>query len=47
MPEYRPFPVDEYVEGAVLYKDDRRFVMLLHLAGEWKGLDGSMAEATL
>lgn len=47
MPEYRPFPVDEYIKGAVLYKDDRRSVTLPHIAGEWKGPDGSMAEATL
>jgi hypothetical protein len=47
MEEFRPFPVDEYVQGAVLYKDDRRSVTLPHLAGEWKGPDGSMAEATL
>ncbi|KAK3384499.1 hypothetical protein B0T24DRAFT_646389 [Lasiosphaeria ovina] len=40
-----PFPVEEYVSGAVLYKDDPRSVTLPHLAGEWKGPDGSMAEA--
>lgn len=47
MQEYRPFPVDEHVSGAVLYKDDRRSVTLPHLAGEWKGPDGSMKEAEL
>lgn len=47
MEEFRPFLVDEYVQGAVLYKDDGRSVTLPHLAGEWKGPDRSMAEATL
>ncbi|KAK3337128.1 hypothetical protein B0T19DRAFT_61254 [Cercophora scortea] len=46
MEEFLPFPVDEYVQGAVLYKDDRRSVTLPHLAGEWKASDGSMREAT-
>lgn len=47
MQAYRPFPVDEHVSGAVLYKYDRRSVTLPHLAGEWKGPDGSMKEAEL
>ncbi|CAK7222503.1 hypothetical protein SCUCBS95973_004863 [Sporothrix curviconia] len=47
MRDYVPFPVDERIPGAVLYKDNPRAVTLPHIAGEWKGLDGSMAEATL
>jgi hypothetical protein len=46
MEAYFPFPVDEYVPGAVLYKDNPHSVTLPHIAGEWKGPDGSMAEAT-
>ncbi|KAK3369805.1 hypothetical protein B0T24DRAFT_633316 [Lasiosphaeria ovina] len=47
MRDYLPFPVDERVPGAVLYKDNPRAVTLPHIAGEWKGPDGSMAEAML
>jgi hypothetical protein len=47
MQEYRPFPVDDHVSGAVLYKDDRNSLTLPHLAGEWKGPDGNIAQATL
>ncbi|KIH93620.1 hypothetical protein SPBR_04215 [Sporothrix brasiliensis 5110] len=47
MEEYRPFPVDKYVDGAVLYKDNPRSVTLPHLAGEWKGAGGDMREAAL
>ncbi|KAK0655333.1 hypothetical protein B0T16DRAFT_440595 [Cercophora newfieldiana] len=47
MEEYRPFPVDKHVNGAVLYKDNPRSVTLPHLAGEWKGPGGDMREATL
>ncbi len=46
MEEYRPFPVDEHVPGAVLFKDNPRSVTLPHVAGEWKGPDGDMREAT-
>lgn len=46
MEEYRPFPVDQHVPGAVLYQDNPRSVTLPHVAGEWKGPDGSMAQAT-
>jgi hypothetical protein len=35
------------VNKAVLYKDNPHAVTLPHIAGEWKGPDGSMAEATL
>ncbi|KAK0629992.1 hypothetical protein B0T17DRAFT_527213 [Bombardia bombarda] len=47
MREYDPFPVDEHVDGAVIYKDDPSSVTLPHLAGEWKGPDGNMKEAEL
>ncbi|KAK0655252.1 hypothetical protein B0T16DRAFT_307406, partial [Cercophora newfieldiana] len=47
MQEYDPFPVDEYVSGAVLYEDDRCSVTLPQLAGEWEGPDGSIKEAEL
>ncbi|KAK3335509.1 hypothetical protein B0T19DRAFT_406656 [Cercophora scortea] len=47
MHEYRPFPVEKHISGAVLYKDDCHSVTLPHIAGEWKGPDGRMADATL
>jgi hypothetical protein len=47
MPAYRPFPVDDYVPGATLHKDDPNSVTLPQIAGEWKGPDGSMKEAEL
>ncbi|RYO96193.1 hypothetical protein DL764_007509 [Monosporascus ibericus] len=34
MEEYRPFPVDEHVSGAVLYKDDPLSLTLPHLTEE-------------
>ncbi|KAF6820089.1 hypothetical protein CPLU01_12863 [Colletotrichum plurivorum] len=45
--EFRPFPVGNHITGAVLYKNNPRSVTLPHLAGEWKGPDGSASEATL
>ncbi|CAK7222841.1 hypothetical protein SCUCBS95973_004973 [Sporothrix curviconia] len=45
--EYRPFPVDERVSGAVLYKDDPHSLKLPHLAGEWKGPGKNMKEARM
>ncbi|KAK0749642.1 hypothetical protein B0T18DRAFT_321224, partial [Schizothecium vesticola] len=47
MEEYRPLPVDKYINGAVLFQDNLHSVTLPHIAGEWKGLSGSMAEATV
>lgn len=47
MEAYLPFPIDEHVDGAALYKDDPFSVTLPHLAGEWKGPDGHMREAEL
>ncbi|KAI5458445.1 hypothetical protein BGZ63DRAFT_324637, partial [Mariannaea sp. PMI_226] len=41
------FQVDEYVNGAVLYKDAPYSVVLPHIAGEWKGLGKNMEEARL
>jgi hypothetical protein len=47
MQEYRPFPVDEYINGAVLYKDNPGSVTLSHLTGEWKGSGKDMDKARL
>jgi hypothetical protein len=47
MQEYLPFPVDEHVNGAVLYKDNPRPLTLPHLAGEWKGCGKDMNDARL
>ncbi|KAG5758048.1 hypothetical protein H9Q72_013817 [Fusarium xylarioides] len=43
--EYRPFPADDYLPGAALYKDDPRSITLPQIAGEWKGPAGDMREA--
>ncbi|KAH7019512.1 hypothetical protein EDB80DRAFT_203917 [Ilyonectria destructans] len=47
MDQYSPFPVDEYVSGAALYKDDPYSMTLPHMAGEWKGRGKDMEEARL
>ncbi|KAK5651085.1 hypothetical protein OQA88_13705 [Cercophora sp. LCS_1] len=47
MGEFKPFPVDEQVDGAVLYKDNPRSMALAHLAGEWRGPGRNMEEARL
>ncbi|KAK0612313.1 hypothetical protein B0T17DRAFT_499792 [Bombardia bombarda] len=47
MQEYRPFPIDNRVNGAVLYKDNPRSLALPHLAGEWKSRGKDMEEAKL
>jgi len=47
MPEYRPFPIDEHIKGAVIYKDDPDSITLPHIAGEWKGRGKNMEEARL
>ncbi|POR32988.1 Uncharacterized protein TPAR_06803 [Tolypocladium paradoxum] len=47
MEEYRPFPVDKQIGGAVLYKDDPYSMTLPHLVGEWKGRGKDMEEARL
>ncbi|KAF1952659.1 hypothetical protein CC80DRAFT_393223, partial [Byssothecium circinans] len=40
--DYLPFPIDEHVSGAALYKDNPYSMTLPHLAGEWKGPDGNI-----
>ncbi|KAK3336827.1 hypothetical protein B0T19DRAFT_447654 [Cercophora scortea] len=45
--EYHPFPIDERVRRAVLYKDDPDSLALPHLAGAWKGPGKDMEEARL
>lgn len=47
MPEYRPFPINEHVKGAAIYKDNPRSIILPHVAGEWKGRGENMEEARL
>lgn len=45
--EFRPFPVANHLDAAVLYKDDRHSVTLPHIAGECRGPDANIAKATL
>lgn len=45
--QYRPFPVNKHLPGAALYQDDPYSLALPHVAGEWKGPNGSMREAEL
>lgn len=45
MKEFGPFPISEYVNGAVLHRDDPNSLTLPHLAGEWKMFGKSMKEA--
>lgn len=47
MNKFRPFPIDQHVEGAVLCKDDPYSLTLPHLAGEWKGCGKDMKRAEL
>ncbi|KAJ2891395.1 hypothetical protein MKZ38_000509 [Zalerion maritima] len=47
MLQYDPFPVDEHVPGAALYRDDPRFITLPQIAGEWKGPAGDIREARM
>ncbi|KAK0655459.1 hypothetical protein B0T16DRAFT_363928 [Cercophora newfieldiana] len=47
MQNYLPFPVDEHVRGATLYKDNPYSITLPQIAGEWKGPDGNMRGAEL
>ncbi|POS70131.1 hypothetical protein DHEL01_v211476 [Diaporthe helianthi] len=50
MQEYYPFPIDEYIKGAVLYKDDPCSLTLPQLAGEWrsrgKDMDGARLQSS-
>ncbi|KAK5651147.1 hypothetical protein OQA88_13241 [Cercophora sp. LCS_1] len=45
--EYRPFPADDHIPGAALYRDDPRSITLPQIAGEWKGPAGDMREARM
>jgi hypothetical protein len=42
---FHPFPVEEHLTSAILYNDDIHSIVLPHLAGEWMGADGDMANA--
>lgn len=44
---YGSFPVNEYVDGAMLFKDDPFSLTLPQVAGEWKGRGKDMEEARL
>ncbi|KAJ4285969.1 hypothetical protein N0V90_013535 [Kalmusia sp. IMI 367209] len=45
MREYQPFPIDEHVDGAVLYKETHKSLVLPHLAGEYKGFGKDLGTA--
>ncbi|KAI0117716.1 hypothetical protein GGR51DRAFT_264758 [Nemania sp. FL0031] len=45
MPKFRPFSALEHISGAVLYKNSTESIVLPHLAGEWKGPDGTLNKA--
>ena len=45
--EYRPFPIDEHIKGAVIYDDNPHSITLPHIAGEWKGGGQDMGKARL
>ncbi|KAJ2894224.1 hypothetical protein MKZ38_007824 [Zalerion maritima] len=47
MEKYLPFPVDDRIPGAALYKDDRYSITLPQIAGEWKGPAGDIREAKM
>jgi hypothetical protein len=47
MQAFDPFPVDEHVDGAVLFKDDPLSPTLPHLTGERKGRGEDMKQARL
>lgn len=50
MQEYYPFPIDEHIKGAVLYKDNPHSLALPQLAGEWrfrgKDMDGAELQSS-
>lgn len=50
MQEYYPFPIDEHIKGAVLYKDAPDSLTLPQLAGEWgsrgKDMDGAKLQSS-
>ncbi|RMJ08998.1 hypothetical protein CDV36_011388 [Fusarium kuroshium] len=45
--EFRPLPIEDCVDGAVLYKDNPDSITLPHLAGEFKGPGKNMMHAKL
>ncbi|KAL2260075.1 hypothetical protein VTK26DRAFT_6039 [Humicola hyalothermophila] len=47
MRQFHPFPADELVSGAVLFRDDPFSVALPHVAGEWKGRGKDMDQAEM
>jgi hypothetical protein len=47
MPAYCPFPIDEYIKGAVIYEDKPYLITLPHIDGEWKGGGQNMGKARL
>lgn len=42
--QFRPFPAHQ-IEGAALFRDDKRSITLPHIAGEWKGRFGDLDQA--
>ncbi|KAI1276244.1 hypothetical protein F5Y07DRAFT_137939 [Xylaria sp. FL0933] len=44
---FRPFPVERFIKGAVLYKDGSYSITLPHLAGEMKGPGKNLIQARL
>ncbi|KAI0117887.1 hypothetical protein GGR51DRAFT_555170 [Nemania sp. FL0031] len=44
--QFRPFPVDQYIEGAVMH-DNEYPVALPHLAGEWKATGRNLDDARI
>ncbi|KAI0867297.1 hypothetical protein GGS24DRAFT_486036 [Hypoxylon argillaceum] len=47
LPQYKPFRVKGYINGAALYNDNPVSLALPHLAGEFKGRGKDMVEASL
>ncbi|KAI8675495.1 hypothetical protein NCS57_00450800 [Fusarium keratoplasticum] len=45
--EFRSLPIEDHIDGAILYKDDPYSVTLPHLAGEFKGPGKDMEKARL
>ncbi|KAI8680557.1 hypothetical protein NCS56_00461400 [Fusarium sp. Ph1] len=47
MEEFRSLPIEDHIDGAILYKDDPYSVTLPHLAGEFKGPGKDLEKARL
>ncbi|KAI0398707.1 hypothetical protein F4802DRAFT_611421 [Xylaria palmicola] len=45
--QYEPFPIDEFIKGAMLYKRNPSSLSLPHIAGEWKRRENDMERARL